>query len=140
MLKFSSGFQPDSRHSLSASIAYVAGFAGNALLIDEPERLRVVFDIEPVADVVALAVDRQLLADQYIEDSSEMSFSGKRFRVAGCGFPEEPFRAERTVNLVGEDMPEPERLAGFLPVAGGDVQQIGGPHDVGLHELQRVVD
>ena len=57
--------------------ADIVRLAGLALLQDQPERPGVVVDEEPVADVVALAVDRQRLAGLGVEDDSGISFSGK---------------------------------------------------------------
>ena len=53
---------------LFVAAADAVGFAWRAALIDEAQGARVIVHIEPVADVVALAVDRQRLAGAGVED------------------------------------------------------------------------
>lgn len=48
--------------------ADVVGAAGGAVPHDGPDRFVVVFDIEPVADVAAVAVDREGLAFEHVKD------------------------------------------------------------------------
>lgn len=48
--------------------ADVVDFADTALLQDEVDGMAVILDIEPVADILAIAVDRQLLVGQRIDD------------------------------------------------------------------------
>jgi len=55
----------------------VVGAAGLPLAHDGPDRLVVVFDIEPVANVASIAIDRQGLALEHIEDHEGDEFFGE---------------------------------------------------------------
>lgn len=57
--------------------ADVINFADTALLEDEVDGPAMVFDIEPVADIKAVPIDRQRLVMQGIDDRRGISFSGK---------------------------------------------------------------
>ena len=83
-LGFGSEFVEDAADGLDdlevgsfVSSADVVGFAGDSLLVDEPEGLGMVFDEEPVADVVALAVDGELLAVEGVEDDERDELLGE---------------------------------------------------------------
>jgi hypothetical protein len=65
--------------------ADVVGRAGLALFQDQSQGAGVVVDIQPVAHVVALAVDRQRLAFQRVEDHQRDELLGKVIRAVVVG-------------------------------------------------------
>ena len=61
--------------------AYIVGFEQSALLLHHVDGLCVVFDIQPVADVLAVAVYRKLLAVQRIVDDQRNQLFRKLVRT-----------------------------------------------------------
>ena len=59
--------------------ADVVGLARRALAQHELDPGAVILDVEPVADLAAVAVDRQRLALERVRDNSGISFSGYWF-------------------------------------------------------------
>jgi hypothetical protein len=65
--------------------ADIVGFADFPVPRDEVERARVVLDVKPIADVLALPVDRQPLARERIEDGQRDQLFGEMIRTIVVG-------------------------------------------------------
>ena len=139
--------------------ADVVGVAHLALVEDEVDGAGVILDIEPVAHVLALAIDRQRLAvtDIVDEQGDELLWELVRtvvVRAVGdhgghpVGVVEGPHEvvagglggAVGTVGLVFEVLGEELLAVGQMVLAGGGLRGEGGLDAVGVGHLQGAID